>query len=102
MIVGYTGPRSGLTPPQRLALGEVLATLSGTMHNGKRDPRLGIGAPTQFGEGTVLPMWCWLYVDVPVPDPLHPTGRCTCAGEGRCEWCRKYEEPCSLRDWEDT
>lgn len=20
-------------------------------------------------------------------DPLHPTGRCTCAGEGRCEWC---------------
>lgn len=34
MIVGYTGPRSGLTPPQRLALGEVLATLSGTMHNG--------------------------------------------------------------------
>lgn len=23
------------------------------------------------------------------PDPLHPTGRCTCAGEGRCEWCRR-------------
>ncbi len=21
-------------------------------------------------------------------DPLHPTGRCTCGGEGRCEWCR--------------
>lgn len=19
---------------------------------------------------------------------LHPTGRCTCAGEGHCEWCR--------------
>ena len=34
-------------------------------------------------------------------DPLHPTGRCTCHGEGRCEWCRKYEEPCSLRAWED-
>lgn len=34
MIVGYTGSRQGLTPPQRLALFEVLATLSGTMHNG--------------------------------------------------------------------
>ena len=20
-------------------------------------------------------------------DPLHPTGRCTCHGEGTCEWC---------------
>lgn len=34
MIVGYTGPRLGLLPPQRHALGEVLASLSGTMHNG--------------------------------------------------------------------
>ena len=34
MIVGYTAPRQGLTPPQRHSLGEVLATLSGTMHNG--------------------------------------------------------------------
>lgn len=34
MIVGYTGPRLGLLPPQRLALGEVLSSLSGTMHNG--------------------------------------------------------------------
>lgn len=25
--------------------------------------------------------------DLPT-DPLHPGGRCTCAGEGRCEWCR--------------
>lgn len=21
-------------------------------------------------------------------DPLHPTGSCTCAGEGTCAWCR--------------
>ena len=34
MIVGYTGPRSGLTNPQRVALAEVLSGLSGTMHNG--------------------------------------------------------------------
>lgn len=20
-------------------------------------------------------------------DPLHPNGKCTCAGEGSCEWC---------------
>lgn len=24
-------------------------------------------------------------------DPLHPLGRCTCGGEGRCEWCTR---PC--------
>jgi len=23
------------------------------------------------------------------PDPLHPTGRCTCGGEGRCAWCQE-------------
>lgn len=22
-------------------------------------------------------------------DLLHPTGRCSCAGEGRCDWCRR-------------
>ncbi len=53
----------------------------------KRDPRLGIGAPTEFAEGNPLAMFCRLYVDVPAVDPLHPTGRCTCAGEGRCGWC---------------
>jgi hypothetical protein len=24
-------------------------------------------------------------------DLFHPFGRCTCAGEGRCAWCRRYE-----------
>ena len=24
-----------------------------------------------------------------VADALHPTGRCTCTGEGRCAWCRR-------------
>lgn len=23
----------------------------------------------------------------PAFDPLHPTGKCRCAGEGKCEWC---------------
>jgi hypothetical protein len=22
-------------------------------------------------------------------EALHPAGKCTCAGEGRCEWCRR-------------
>lgn len=25
---------------------------------------------------------------MPAADPLHPTGRCRCAGEGTCRWCR--------------
>lgn len=38
-------------------------------------------------------------------DELHPTGRCTCGGEGRCEWCHRaceacqgdcYETPCEV------
>lgn len=23
-------------------------------------------------------------------DPLHPTGRCSCCGEGTCDWCRTF------------
>jgi len=26
-------------------------------------------------------------VDRPLPDEMHPTGWCSCAGEGTCEWC---------------
>jgi hypothetical protein len=29
---------------------------------------------------------CSVMANPPV-DPMHPNGRCTCAGEGRCEWC---------------
>lgn len=31
---------------------------------------------------------------------LHPTGRCTCAGEGECEWCQSHCLECgmALRD----
>jgi len=25
-------------------------------------------------------------------EPLHPTGKCRCAGEGECEWCERNEE----------
>ncbi|WP_147446635.1 hypothetical protein [Corallococcus sp. CA047B] len=31
-----------------------------------------------------------------VTDAMHPTGRCTCAGEGACEWCRAR---CSICGW---
>lgn len=24
-------------------------------------------------------------------DPLHPNGRCTCCGEGHCEWCQRVD-----------
>ena len=27
-------------------------------------------------------------------DLLHPTGRCTCAGERRCEWCKRICREC--------
>lgn len=27
-------------------------------------------------------------------DQLHPSGRCTCAGEGECEWCRTHCAHC--------
>src|SRR5688572_11642491 len=30
-------------------------------------------------------------LSIPVPDPLHPTGRCTCGGEGRCGWCKDID-----------
>jgi len=26
-------------------------------------------------------------------DALHPTGRCTCAGEGTCRWCNRATVP---------
>lgn len=29
---------------------------------------------------------------VGITDPLHPEGRCTCAGEGQCDWCRRIDE----------
>lgn len=33
----------------------------------------------------------------PEIDPLHPTGRCTCSGEGRCDWCILACPGCSFR-----
>lgn len=32
-----------------------------------------------------------LYVKL-ADDPLHPNGRCTCGGEGACEWCTSHPE----------
>jgi len=29
---------------------------------------------------------------IPQADALHPNGRCTCGGEGRCAWCKATEE----------
>lgn len=28
---------------------------------------------------------------MPDHDPLHPEGRCTCTGEGKCEYCQRME-----------
>lgn len=28
-----------------------------------------------------------------VAEFLHPNGRCTCCGEGRCEWCLRHPDP---------
>ena len=32
-------------------------------------------------------------------DPLHPTGRCTCGGEGSCEWCLSHCIYCGSTVW---
>lgn len=32
-------------------------------------------------------------------DPLHPTGRCSCAGEGICLWCRTTD---AARRWQEA
>ena len=32
-------------------------------------------------------------------DPLHPTGRCTCGGEGDCEWCMSHCLYCGSSTW---
>lgn len=37
-------------------------------------------------------------------DPMHPDGRCTCSGEGRCEWCRTHCLWCGVKidhGWRD-
>lgn len=31
------------------------------------------------------------------PAPMHPDGRCTCAGEGRCHWCNTHCWGCGAR-----
>jgi hypothetical protein len=33
---------------------------------------------------------------------LHPTGRCTCAGEGTCEWCRTHCVHCGATEEQHT
>ena len=33
------------------------------------------------------------------PDLLHPYGRCSCGGEGRCDWCRLPCGACGLPRW---
>ncbi len=33
-----------------------------------------------------------LYESLHQIDALHPTGRCTCGGEGRCAWCKDVEK----------
>ncbi len=44
------------------------------------------GAPVPVAAGTSAP--------VDVEATLHPTGRCTCGGEGRCPWCLSHCDHC--------
>lgn len=32
-------------------------------------------------------------------DALHPTGRCTCGGQGECEWCMSHCVHCGSSTW---
>lgn len=32
-------------------------------------------------------------------DPLHPTGRCICSGDGACEWCLSHCIHCGTYVW---
>ena len=38
-----------------------------------------------------------LIVPLPTIDELHPDGKCTCAGEGYCEYCRTHCDDCGAR-----
>lgn len=38
-------------------------------------------------------------VDLTALDPLHPTGRCTCGGDGACEWCLSHCIHCGSYAW---
>lgn len=33
-------------------------------------------------------------------DPMHPNGRCTCCGEGKCLWCQLIDanDSCNAKD----
>ncbi len=35
----------------------------------------------------------------PPIDELHPTGRCTCGGEGQCDWCMSHCIYCGSSVW---
>lgn len=67
-----------------------------------RCPQCGLGDPShqknlQFPHGFMLCIHPWhaqspgSTVKLALPyDPLHPTGRCSCGGEGRCNWCKAH------------
>lgn len=56
------------------------------------DDGRAIGAGVQLQEAPDGDVVLWRDVEARDADAaLHPTGRCTCAGEARCEWCRAAE-----------
>jgi len=51
---------------------------------GRNTYLLPCGAPKHLEADPIL--------DISQADALHPNGRCTCGGEGRCAWCKATEE----------
>lgn len=39
----------------------------------------------------------WTAIEGRVGDPLHPDGRCLCAAEGLCAYCRSHCMECGVR-----
>lgn len=68
---------AGNGPGQALADASALPTVTADARGQLQAPQVRSGADRR---------------EPPQVDPLHPCGKCTCCGEGRCEWCRRHPE----------
>lgn len=84
------GMRSTPTPPTPAqGVDEDVATVHGALDLLEHDD---VGQQT---EGFAALGRIEARLSAPTPpalvDPMHPTGKCTCAGEGACEWCLRLD-----------